>query len=185
MINADSSKTEILQYIADLRQSCEDKISTLSALEFIVNCLPDDPAPAPRNPAHSHAATMDDITPGVQLLTVGYNTHSRVSEIEVAEVLPCYGYSESPWVRPVGGYVHSLVDMGVACYANDFTDEAWSKHYVTFLNTAENRRMVVGWLLSMGSHAAIGSAKELVERHQDDYSAEFVVSGQRVVACLK
>lgn len=139
--------------------------------------------PAERNPRFKYAATLDDVVDGVELLTVGtLRNNSAIShftpngKIVESEWGGIYAQGESS-DRCLHNGGRSLADMGVISYGS-----AWNEGYITIVNTTDNRRKLVEWLLTFGGGRPLELVNKLLETYPADFTAKVVLRGGKLVA---
>lgn len=125
--------------------------------------------PAPRNPNAPFAATLDDIKPGVELMTVRFEPENNHVETVTVKTVPStcrpiMGNTMNIFV----GQVHSerrLSDIGVMPYVGG----NWSRTVLTIVNTPKNRRKLVNWLMERRDGSGSNAAFEIVKQYIDDF----------------
>lgn len=133
----------------------------------------------PRNPFYEGAATLDDIKPGVELLMVRVlNGGSAPSVLQVnIGSLPYHCNLANCLVAQSLPYHHFFLgDGGVV----PLTSGKWHETFITIVNTPENRRKLVLWLLEKGTAVAIKSASDIFGKYPDDFTAQVVIKDGRL-----
>lgn len=142
--------------------------------------------PAPRNPHYEFAATADDLVPGTKLLQAnwalppyGGNRWGFIKAFTVAD-RPVKSYcagnmvyttTETSSPSPGEGDFYLMARLGIEPYESG----QWNDCVLTIVNTAENRRKLVKWLLDRGNPIAEESAAMILEQYPDDFTAKVVI----------
>lgn len=142
--------------------------------------------PTERNPRFAHAATLDDVVRGVELLTVGTlpNNFTIQHFTPNGEVRMFRGNLWVPGTSPDGYIYHgerSLVDMGVVAYTLSGGSN-WNPGYITIVNTIENRRKLVEWLLTLGSGRPTELVNKLLKKYPSDFATKVTIKHGKLVA---
>ncbi|MGB4762168.1 MAG: hypothetical protein WBP12_02305 [Candidatus Saccharimonas sp.] len=142
--------------------------------------------PTERNPRFAHAATLDDVVCGVELLTVGTLPNNST----IQHFTPngkTRTFQGSLWVPDTSpdGYVRcgerSLVDMGIVALTWNGGSN-WNPGYITIVNTTENRRKLVEWLLTLGIGRPTKIANTLLRKYPTDFTATVTVKDSKLTA---
>lgn len=139
-----------------------------------------------RNPNFERAATIDDIARGVELLTVSFvlgdepvlvcTPTGKITEVHLGSLgnrTNTYLELRSP--NYGGAYERSLSDMGVI----PFEGGVWASQQMTIVNTPENRRALIEWMLGRGKVAPVAV---MIDAYPGDFITKVTAKGGKLVA---
>lgn len=152
--------------------------------------------PTPRNPHCEFAATADDLVPGTKLLQAKWDIlpngeYAGVRRQGFTQAVTVAGHP----VRARGCIGGNMVNVTYkANFLSEFRHMAelgiepyehgkWNACMLTIVNTAENRRKLVKWLLmKQGNPTAEQSATMIIEQYPDDFTAKVVIENGKLTA---
>ncbi len=151
--------------------------------------------PTPRNPHCEFAATADDLVPGTKLLQVKWDIlpHVEDDNLKRASFIQAVTVAGHP-VKAQGCIGGNMVNMTYkANFLSGFRHMAelgiepyehgqWNACMLTIVNTAENRRKLVKWLLERGNPTAEGSAAKIMQQYPRDFTAKVVIENGKLTA---